>query len=82
MDIRLDGKLDGIETAHLLHQSADVPVVFVSAFVDDQTRRRAAETHPLAFVPKPLDEGDLCRLMQLLPARPGDRPDRNPGTTP
>jgi len=70
MDIRLDGKLDGIETARLIHESGYVPVVFVSAYVDDQTRRRAAATHPLAFVAKPLDEIDLGRLLGLLDCKP------------
>jgi len=70
MDIRLDGKLDGIETARLLRESEDVPVVFVSAYADDQTRRRAAAIHPLAFVAKPLDEVDLGRLLGLLGTKP------------
>ena len=71
MDIRLDGKLDGIETARLIHESEEnVPVVFVSAYVDDQTRRRAAATNPLAFVAKPLDEVDLGRLLRLLESKP------------
>ena len=61
--------LDGIETAKILRRSAAVPVVFVSAYVDDQTRSRAAETHPLAFVAKPLDEIDLSRLLDLLPRK-------------
>lgn len=69
MDIRLDGALDGIETARLLRRDGNVPVVFVSAYVDDQTRSRAAEVDPLAFVAKPLDEVDLGRLLGLLPVR-------------
>jgi CheY-like chemotaxis protein len=72
MDIRLDGELDGIETARRLRQALDVPVVFVSAYVDDQTRSRAAETRPLAFVAKPLSEVDLGRLLCLLPACHGE----------
>ncbi len=72
MDIRLDGDLDGIETARLLRRDADVPVVFVSAYADDQTRRRAAETRPMAFIAKPLDEVDLGRLMGLLDKRGQD----------
>ena len=55
MDIRLDGKLDGIETTHLLKKRKDVPVIFVSAFSDDSTRKRADATNPLAFMSKPLD---------------------------
>lgn len=68
MDIRLDGDLDGIETAKLLRRDSDVPVVFVSAFVDDGTRNRAAEAQPFDFLPKPLDEYDLQALLdRLLP---------------
>ena len=69
MDIRLDGELDGIETARLLRADADVPVVFVTAFVDEQTRLRAAATSPLAFMPKPLDEFELHALLSKLQTR-------------
>jgi len=69
MDIRLDGQLDGIETVKILRKSDDVPVAYVTAYVDDQTRSRAAETRPLAFVAKPLDEIDLGRLLDLLPRK-------------
>ncbi len=68
MDIRLDGDLDGIETAKLLRRDSDVPVVFVSAYVDSGTRNRAAEAQPFDFLPKPLDEYDLQALLdRLLP---------------
>ena len=66
MDIRLDGDMDGIETATLLRQDTDVPVVFLTAYVDDKTRSRAAEVHPMAFIPKPLDEFDLHALLDRL----------------
>jgi CheY-like chemotaxis protein len=68
MDIRLDGDLDGIETAKLLRRDSDVPVVFVSAYVDDTTKTRAAEAQPFDFLAKPLDEYDLQDLLtRLLP---------------
>ena len=68
MDIRLDGDLDGIETAKLLRRDSDVPVVFVSAYVDDTTKTRAAEAGPFDFLAKPLDEYDLQDLLtRLLP---------------
>ncbi len=66
MDIRLNGDLDGIETARILRRETNVPVVFVSAFMDDQTRRRADEIRPLAFIAKPLDEYDLHELFGQL----------------
>lgn len=66
MDIRLDGEMDGIETAREIRRDSEVPVVFVSAYVDEQTRRRAAETRPFAFMPKPLDEFELHTLFDKL----------------
>ncbi len=63
MDIRLDGDLDGIETAEAIRRDSEVPVVFVSAYVDEKTRGRAAKTRPFAFMPKPLDEYELHALM-------------------
>ena len=38
--------------------------------VDEKTRRRAAATHPFAFIPKPLDEYDLHALMDRLSGAP------------
>lgn len=66
MDIRLDGDMDGIETALLMRRDSDVPVIFVTAYIDERTRRLAAEAAPFAFVPKPLDEFDLGALLGQL----------------
>ena len=66
MDIRLNGDLDGIEAARIIRRETNVPVVFVSAFMDDQTRRRADEIRPVAFIAKPLDEYDLHALFGRL----------------
>jgi CheY-like chemotaxis protein len=66
MDIRLEGAMDGIDTARLLRRAADVPVVFLTAYVDAKTRRRAAEISPFAFMTKPLDEFELEALMRRL----------------
>lgn len=55
MDIRPDGQLDGIDTSLQLRSICDTDVVFVSAFCDDRTRRRAQAVKPRAFINKPLD---------------------------
>src|SRR4029079_1513639 len=53
MDIRLRGSMDGIEAARLLRDQFRVPVVFLTAHVDDKTVARAAETEPYGYVVKP-----------------------------
>ncbi len=63
MDIRLDGELDGIETAAQIKRKRDVPVIFVTAYSDDSTRARADATRPLAFINKPLDIGLLKDIL-------------------
>src|SRR5215831_7739776 len=46
MDIRLRGAMDGIDAAERIHAQLDIPVVYLTAFVDDATRRRARQTAP------------------------------------
>ena len=40
MDIRLQGNMDGVEAAQHIHASAAIPVVFMTAYVDEATQQR------------------------------------------
>ena len=40
MDIRLKGDMDGIEAARLVREQYDIPVIFVSAYADEDTLER------------------------------------------
>jgi CheY-like chemotaxis protein len=53
MDILLAGKMDGIEAAQIIHESCDIPVLFLTAYADDEFFRRAQVTEPYAFMLKP-----------------------------
>jgi PAS domain S-box-containing protein len=59
MDIRLDGEMDGIETAAKIRALWGSPVVFMSAQADGQTLRRARTTEPLGFIVKPFTSTDV-----------------------
>jgi two-component system cell cycle sensor histidine kinase/response regulator CckA len=59
MDIFIRGSIDGIETARAIGKISDVPVVFLTAYADDDTVRRAAETSPYGYLLKPFDERTL-----------------------
>src|SRR5438552_19079463 len=41
MDIRIQGEMDGIQTAEVLRRELDVPVIFLSAHLDEPTFKRA-----------------------------------------
>ena len=67
MDIRLNGEMDGIETANKIHRVYDIPVIYITAFSDEETLNRAKITEPLGYIIKPFDERDLhgCITMAL-----------------
>ena len=52
-DIQLRGTRDGIEGAALIRNILDIPVVFLTAQGDEQTRARADALHPAAYLRKP-----------------------------
>jgi PAS domain S-box-containing protein len=59
MDIRLKGALDGIQTAALIRERHDVPVVYLTAHSDPSTLDRAMRGAPFGYVLKPFQEKDL-----------------------
>ncbi len=66
MDINLKGKLDGIQTVHLIKQQYDLPIIFLTANTDDQSFELAKATKPFAFVEKPFKPKRLVRTVELL----------------
>jgi CheY-like chemotaxis protein len=56
MDIELMGKIDGIEAARQIHQHADIPVIYLTAYSDSQRVARAKETAPYSYIVKPFNE--------------------------
>ncbi len=61
-DIPLGGELDGVDTAHRLHERGHVAIVYVTACADLATVARARETQPHGYLLRPftLDELRLC----------------------
>jgi DNA-binding NarL/FixJ family response regulator len=59
MDIRIDGSMDGIQTAQVLQDNYQVPVVFLTSSSDEATISRAAQTMPYGYLVKPLKLNDL-----------------------
>jgi PAS domain S-box-containing protein len=54
MDIKLDGKMDGIEAARLIVSRFPVPIIYTSAYSRDPILERAKETHPVGYLVKPI----------------------------
>jgi DNA-binding LytR/AlgR family response regulator len=69
LDVRLKGKMDGIETAALVEQHFRIPIIYLTANADDATFNRAKATRPAAFISKPFKKLDLQRAIELTISR-------------
>lgn len=65
MDIRLKGELDGIETAQLIYKISNIPIIFLTAYNDDSTVKRAMGSRSFGYLIKPFDERQLHIAIQL-----------------
>jgi DNA-binding LytR/AlgR family response regulator len=65
MDIVLTGKMNGIETARIILEKYQVPVIFLTSNSDDATFQQASAAKPYAFIAKPFQKSNLERTLQL-----------------
>jgi PAS domain S-box-containing protein len=65
MDINLDGKLDGIETADAIHKTRDIPVIYLTAYADKPLLERAKITGPYGYLITPYDERELRSVVEM-----------------
>src|SRR5690606_22097367 len=65
MDIHLSGEADGVDAAALLRERYDVPVVYLTAYADQETLKRAKLTAPLGYIVKPFRESELRSAVEV-----------------
>jgi CheY-like chemotaxis protein len=59
MDIKLQGEMDGVETAKNIQAKYDIPILYVTAYADEFTMERVKETEPCGIILKPFGEREL-----------------------
>jgi CheY-like chemotaxis protein len=65
MDVNLQEGGNGIDAAHELRRTERPPIViFLTSYVDSDTRRRMEEAQPFAIVQKPFDEAQLQQTVE------------------
>ncbi len=65
MDIKLKGRIDGIEAAEQIKAQLDIPIIYLTAFVDKATIQRAKITAPFGYLVKPVDERELSTIIEM-----------------
>ena len=65
MDIRIKGDKDGIDTAEKIRNKFGIPVIFSTAYLDEERIERAKITMPFGYVLKPIQERDLKVTLEM-----------------
>ncbi|MBU2489418.1 MAG: response regulator [Proteobacteria bacterium] len=65
MDIVMPGEYDGIEAAKRIRKELDIPVIFLTAYSDDETIQRAKHTTPDGYLLKPFSERELYIAIEM-----------------
>lgn len=65
MDIKLHGDMDGIATAHQIQVRLNVPIIYLTAYADEETLKRANLTAAYGYLLKPFKERELIATIQM-----------------
>ena len=65
MDIVLKGQMSGVEAVERIRSRYNIPVVYVTAYADEKTVRRAKATEPYGYILKPFDARELQTAIEI-----------------
>jgi PAS domain S-box-containing protein len=65
MDIRLRGTIDGVEAAEQIRHRFDIPVIYLTSYVDEDTLQQAKVTEPYGYILKPFEERELHSSIEV-----------------
>ena len=65
MDIRLSGDIDGIDAAEQIHNRFNIPIIYLTAYADQETLDRAKITEPYGYIIKPFGERELKSNIEI-----------------
>jgi CheY-like chemotaxis protein len=66
MDVRLPGRIDGIEAARLIMAMYAIPVIFMTGYSEQDIRQRTTDLKPLGYVIKPILISELKALIDTV----------------
>ncbi len=66
MDIVIQGEMDGIQTTQKLLKSIDIPVIYLTAYADDETLDRAEASGSYGYLLKPPKEREIHATLKMV----------------
>ena len=69
MDINIKGEIDGITLASEIRKTLRIPIIYITAYIDDETIERAVNTNPAAYLVKPFNKQELRATLQIASKR-------------
>ena len=70
MDVRLEGTLDGVDTAQVIAKDHIIPIIFLTAFSDEQLISRINQCNSAGYFTKPFSETVLIDLINRIFSTP------------
>ena len=65
MDIVIQGKMNGIETAETIHSKFNIPVVYLTAHGERSVFENAKRTNPFGYITKPFKNEELQKVIEV-----------------
>ncbi|MEZ5336564.1 MAG: response regulator [Methanolobus sp.] len=65
MDVRLKGDMDGVDTAEKIRENYDIPIIYLTAYSDDEVLEKAKKTKPYGYIVKPFKADDLHSNIEM-----------------
>lgn len=66
MDIMLKGNMNGTEAAEQITKILNIPVIYLTAYSDENTLKNAKFSQPFAYILKPFDENQLVATIEIV----------------
>jgi EAL domain-containing protein (putative c-di-GMP-specific phosphodiesterase class I)/AmiR/NasT family two-component response regulator len=66
MDIVIKGSVDGIDVADMVQHEFNIPVIFLTAYTDDETLDRAELTKAYGYLVKPVQDQELNAMIRIV----------------
>jgi len=69
MDIHIIGDLDGFQTARIIQQTWDVPIIYLSSDREDETIRSVINSSAYGYLLKPVDKNTMGSAIEFATAK-------------